>query len=434
MFAALGVNACLTDLDGYSFAPRDGGAGTTPSTGGRQVSGASGGAIGSSGGSGGHTGGTGGAQTNGGAGASMPGTTGGGPSDGGSPSTGGFQNTGGVQAGGSGGFATGGVTGGAGAGGSETGGASTGGAGAGGGATGPPSCQGLPSTCGPSKAESCCASPVVMGGNYYRYYDGVTTQPINFTNKTRLASVSTFRLDRFEVTVGRFRNFVAAWNLGWRPSPGSGKHTHVNGGAGLYDVYNTANEPGWLASWTAGINLLSDQSSCFPLTWTFSPGANENRPMSCVSWYEAYAFCIWDGGFLPSGTELTYAAQGGAEQRVYPWSNPPTATAVDCTLANYATSGTTPCTGSAVDVGTFSPAGDGFYGQADLAGNLREWALDSDFSNFYGVDQTYLQDGNARAHHGGGFYDTPDVLIGAWLASSGTRGDEQIGVRCARSP
>ena len=41
--------------------------------------------------------------------------------------------------------------------------------------------------------------------------------------------------------------------------------------------------------------------------------------MNCINSYEAVAFCIWDGGFLPTLSEWGYAAAGGNEQREYPW-------------------------------------------------------------------------------------------------------------------
>src|SRR5580658_814553 len=96
----------------------------------------------------------------------------------------------------------------------------------------PPSCAadgpGL-SDCGVSK-ESCCTSPIVTGGTYFRMYKNDGSGP---TEKANPATVSNFRLDKYEVTVGRFRQFVNAWNGGWKPLGGSGKHTHLNGGRGL---------------------------------------------------------------------------------------------------------------------------------------------------------------------------------------------------------
>src|ERR1700690_2017201 len=70
-------------------------------------------------------------------------------------------------------------------------------AGVGGTATGP-HCAGLPATCGPFGNESCCASLTVPGGTFYRGYDGI----FPYNKMDYPASVSTFALDKYEVTVG----------------------------------------------------------------------------------------------------------------------------------------------------------------------------------------------------------------------------------------
>lgn len=62
-------------------------------------------------------------------------------------------------------------------------------------------------------------------------------------------------------------------------------------------------------------------------TWTDNPGAQENFPMACVEWPTAYAFCLWDGGRLPTEAEWEFAAAGGDQNRLYPWGG--TEVAVD---------------------------------------------------------------------------------------------------------
>jgi formylglycine-generating enzyme required for sulfatase activity len=64
-----------------------------------------------------------------------------------------------------------------------------------------------------------------------------------------------------------------------------------------------------------------------------------------VSWYEAAAFCISDGGFLPSEVEGDYAAAAGSEQRAYAWGA--TAPGPNASLAVYGCyyNGTGTCSG-----------------------------------------------------------------------------------------
>jgi formylglycine-generating enzyme required for sulfatase activity len=83
----------------------------------------------------------------------------------------------------------------------------------------------MDAVCGPNPGGDCCEAILVTAGDeFYRGFD--TNHP---------ATVSDFRLDKYEVTVGRFRNFVQAMVDGWQPSAGSGKHAHLNGGDGLAD-------------------------------------------------------------------------------------------------------------------------------------------------------------------------------------------------------
>jgi formylglycine-generating enzyme required for sulfatase activity len=294
----------------------------------------------------------------------------------------------------------------------------------------PPSCQTAGpgrTNCGPHGDESCCASPVVDGGTFYRSYDDVT-----YTSQSDPATVSTFRLDRFEVTVGRFRQFVDRVVAGWLPPEGSGTHAYLNGGSGLNGA-----EQGWVKAWDANLATTAaawdtNLTTTCPTspTWTGAP----ELPVNCVTWYEAYAFCIWDSGFLPSEAEWNYAAAGGAEQRVYPWSSPPTSTDIACGDANYAnqpTCGTAPWKG-----GTASPAGDGKWGQADLAGNVREWVLDSNgaYTDPCNDCATILPN-SLIVTRGGSFADPAMFVLSSYRPyDSPVYRDSGIGVRCARSP
>jgi formylglycine-generating enzyme required for sulfatase activity len=301
------------------------------------------------------------------------------------------------------------------------------------GGSGLPGCNQLPNTCGPSQNESCCASNAVPGGYFERGFDGV-----NYTNAGYPATVSAFQLDRFLVTVGRFRSFVTAVENGWLPPAGSGKHAHLNNGGGL----NGGSEPGWDPSSNAMLatkradwdsNLLCDPTLA---TWTSDAAGNEQRPINCVLWEEAYAFCTWDGGFLPSEAESNFAAAGGTEQRVYAWSSPASSTDISCADANYNPG--TPCTGALNDVGSESPKGDGKWGHADLAGNVWEWILDY-YAAPYAIQQCTdcadLASGGIRVIRGGTFFDGADLMAVSYRHNYSQTGHSPLfSVRCARAP
>ena len=102
----------------------------------------------------------------------------------------------------------------------------------------PASCAaGLLQTCGAFTNADCCRSPLVAGGDYFRSYD-VGADGGSLSDKSFPATVSSFRLDQYEITVGRFRAFVEG-NMGTRSNPpaiGAGAHARIPGS-------------GWQASW-----------------------------------------------------------------------------------------------------------------------------------------------------------------------------------------
>jgi formylglycine-generating enzyme required for sulfatase activity len=269
---------------------------------------------------------------------------------------------------------------------------------------------------------------------FYRGYDGY-----DHKSKSSPASISTFRLDRFEVTVGRFRRFVTAWNAGWRPAEGDGKHSHLNGGKGLTDSSSAASyEPGWIGAWESSVAPTETNLGCGgSKTWTTAAGSNERLPIVCQNWYEAYAFCIWDGGFLPSEAEWNYAAAGGTEQRRFPWGTAQDPTTIDCSYANYLGNGGARCVAAGPSaVGSLSPKGDGKYGQADLGGNAWEPSLDW-YAEYVPTcnDCAYLTVSPYRMQRGGYFDFSEQYIDTARRDDSPPTGRYDVmGVRCARAP
>jgi sulfatase modifying factor 1 len=235
-------------------------------------------------------------------------------------------------------------------------------------------CQGLDAA-GHAQSTSCCQS-MLVGGSYSMGRGTHDDCPITLSCSSldqpeHPATVTGFYLDEFEVTVGRFRKFFNAYQ---------GPFVTATAGANP----RIANS-GWDSTWNGNLpsnqtTLLANVIQCPSSSW---PAADdppspdpEQRPVNCVTWYEAFAFCVWDGGRLPSEAEWEYAAAGGDANLFFPWGN--FDASVTVLPVNYFGN----LRSAKVPVGS-APGGVGRFGQLDLLGSVNEWVLDGASSTWY---------------------------------------------------
>src|SRR5690606_26683257 len=192
---------------------------------------------------------------------------------------------------------------------------------------------------------------------------------------------------------GRFRRFVE--NYTW-PEAGVGAHPKIA-------------DSGWQTEWLSSMPdppfmNLSNALICYQPTWTSSPGQGEERPIKCATWVQAFAFCAWDGGRLPTEAEWEYAAGGGPLRREYPWGLMTSGVLAvhDCSAdgeANICEDADVPIVGSI-------PEGAAWWGHLDMAGSMTEPVLDwfADYPSQCN-DCANITPGTARVGRGGRWDD-----------------------------
>ena len=284
-----------------------------------------------------------------------------------------------------------------------------------------PSCaadQGSRTTC---RDESCCRSLLVPGGTFKRNYDGEMYAVATFP-----AEVSPYLLDKYEVTIGRMRRFVEAYDeILPQLKDGAGKSQHLEGDKGWDSTFNAKLPP-------TKEDLVAELT-CLGSTWSDDGAERQDLPVNCATYAVAYAFCISDGGRLPSDLELNFAASGGDEQRSYPWPAPDSGPPGSRAYANYDDSVSTV---EVAVVGSF-PKGDARWGQADLGGNVAEWVLDyfrptkDDPKTCENCLNTALSP--TRVVRGGAFNTGLSALLNGYRSSLAPEvKTSTVGFRCAR--
>lgn len=145
----------------------------------------------------------------------------------------------------------------------------------------------------PNPTEPGCGMEAVPGGTF------TMGEPPNAQTSI---TVSPFAMDRYEVTVARFRRYVAAG----MPRVALGVVVYA-GGVQIVDEAPA---------------LPRERDATNECNWLSTPGAREEHPINCVSWSTAQAFCVWDGARLPTEAEWEFAARG-TDGRLYPWGTTP---------------------------------------------------------------------------------------------------------------
>lgn len=256
-----------------------------------------------------------------------------------------------------------------------------------------------------------------------------TTAPIPGTNT---------QLDKYKITAGRFRQFVERTNGDIR-----GFMQKVTGNASWKAAWNAqlptnVAEANYLLGPTGngtsrrGCDLGASRARTYWMsdaenkalgesgTHPFSKDVLDQKMLNCVDWYMLQAFCIWDGGRLPTHAEYKAAWQGG-EGRTYPWGN-----ALDNSRMNWKYSYSFP---EVYDKGNFVfvgapgrfPSGNGKNGHADLAGVAMEWLYAINTSD----EAQFTVSGSWEGHNVG-----QNVPMSGFTPMS--RAYWAIGGRCAR--
>jgi formylglycine-generating enzyme required for sulfatase activity len=159
------------------------------------------------------------------------------------------------------------------------------------------------------------------------------------------------------------------------------------------------------------------------------PAGLGNAPVVFVSWEDARAYCVWDGGNLPSELQVEKAARG-TDGRVFPWGNRWDKTRC---CNNYSIKSATPCPVASYR-GDFSP-----FGCFDMAGDVSQWCADwydrHAYQRYAKGDLTPPKRGQGRVLRGGswsGLYPMDFRCANRDWIGADSRYDS-IGFRCVRA-
>ena len=244
-------------------------------------------------------------------------------------------------------------------------------------------------------------------GSDYNTIGNAATRPMH------VVYLDAFYIDKYEVTVGQYNQFVRATN--YPPLP----------------------------------------------DWVYRYSPTDAHPVVGVSWHDARAYAKWAGKRLPTEAEWEKAARGGLIQKNHSWGD----AVVDGTQCNFADKSLRTIWNRerepkdnwadenlddgyayTAPVGRYPPNGYGLY---DMVGNVWEWCFDAYDENFYAnspdqnpIAEILIKDGannivavnKLRVIRGASWHDgPPSVWIASRLGQSPEDEVTNLGFRCVKS-
>ena len=244
-------------------------------------------------------------------------------------------------------------------------------------------------------------------GSDYNTTGNAATRPMH------VVYLDAFYIDKYEVTLGQYNQFVRATN--YRP----------------------------LQEWV----------------YRYSP--TDAHPVVGVSWHDAMAYAKWAGKRLPTEAEWEKAARGGLVQKNHAWGDNPL-DGTQCNFAdknlrtiwnrerepedNWADENLDDGYAYTAPIGSYPPNGYGLY---DMVGNVWEWCFDAYDENFYAnspyqnpIAEIIIKDGannmvainKLRVSRGASWHDgPPSVWIAGRVGQSPEGEFTNVGFRCVKS-